>query len=151
MIYKCKHFGLQELLSKAVYEDNIAKYGNNLWFIFDAAMLITLDRLRERYGKTNMNNWQWGGQDDSRGYRSPEDPEGAKLSQHRRGTAADPWFEQLSADEVREDLEKNPRRPTFKHITCIEDGAIAKTWFHFDTRNWDRSKSGILIVKPMNR
>jgi len=149
MIDKCDHFILEELLPESFYKENINKYGDNLWFLFDVRALITLDRLRNRYGKTHMNNWKWGGKSHSRGLRPPDDPTGAKLSQHRFGRGFDPWFDKFTADEVREDLLKHPEHPTFEYITAIEDGAIAKTWFHFDTRNWDKTKSGILIVRPI--
>jgi len=150
MIYKCQYFHLVELLPEKFYNENIGKYKDNLWFLFDVRALITLDRLRGRYGKTHMNNWKWGGKDNSKGYRPPDDPEGAKLSQHRYGRAGDPKFEMVTADEVREDLFNHPEYPTFGYITAIEDGAIAKTWFHFDTRNWDKIRNGVLIVKPMS-
>ncbi|MBU1621811.1 MAG: hypothetical protein KJ604_20335, partial [Gammaproteobacteria bacterium] len=99
MIYKCEHFHLVELLPKLFYNENITKYKDNLWGLFDLRTLITLDRLRKRYGKTYMNDWKWGGNNDSKGFRPPEDPEGAKLSQHRFGRAADPKFESVTADE----------------------------------------------------
>jgi len=149
MIYKCKYFHLVELLPREFYEENIVKYRDNLWFLFDPKGLITLDRLRKRYGKTHMNDWKFGGNSDSRGFRPPEDKEGAKLSQHRFGRAGDPWFDTVTADEVREDLMKNPHDTTFEYITTIEDGKIAKTWFHFDTRNWDKTINGILVVRPI--
>ena len=149
MIYKCEYFHLVELLPKLFYNENIIKYKDNFWFLFDQKALITLDRLRKRYGKTYMNNWKWGGNDDSRGFRPPEDKEGAKLSQHRFGRAFDPWFDKVTADEVREDLKENSNNSTFEYITTIEDGKIAKTWFHFDTRNWNKIKNGMLIVKPI--
>ena len=149
MIYKCEHFHLVELLPKIFYNENIAKYKDNLWFLFDLRALITLDRLRKRYGKTYMNDWKWGGNNDSKGFRPPEDPEGAKLSQHRFGRAADPKFESVTADEAREDLKKNPNDPVFEYITAVEDDKIARTWFHFDTRNWNKTSNGILVIKPI--
>lgn len=148
-IYKCKYFHLVELLPRAFYEANILRYKDNLWFLFDAHGLITLDRLRDRYGKCHMNNWKWGGANGSKGFRPPESTIGAKLSQHRFGRGFDPKFENATADEVREDLKNNPGDPAFEYITAIEDGEIAKTWFHYDTRNWDKDKNGILIVKPI--
>ena len=153
MIYKCQYFHLVELLPEKFYNENIQKYKDNLWFLFDVRALMTLDRLRNRYGKTHINNWKWKKpgekKDESRGLRLPDDPIGAKLSQHRFGRGFDPWFDRVTADEVREDLANHPEYPTFGYITAIEDGAIAKTWFHFDTRNWDRVRNGILIIKPM--
>ncbi len=148
MIHKCNHFILQELLPKPFYEANHKSYGVNLWFVFDPRGLVTLDRLRGRYGKTYMNNWKWGGKDNYRALRHPACKIGAKLSQHRFGRGFDPWFDKVTADEVRVDLFKNPTNKAFEHITTIEDGKIAKTWFHFDTRGWDVSSNGLLIVKP---
>jgi len=149
MIHKCKHFCIEELVPEEFYRCNIEKYKDNLWFLFDMKGLITLDRLRERYGKMNMNNWKWGGKDNYRGFRPPEISIGAKLSQHRFGRGFDPWFFDCTADEVREDIENNPENKAFEFITTIEDGLIAKTWFHFDTRCWDKSKNGILVIRPI--
>lgn len=153
MIYKPKDFILGELVPKKFYEENYPKYKDNLWFIFDKKFLLTLQLLRNRYGKVFMNSWKWGGKDQYRGFRPWDCEIGAKLSQHKFGRAGDPYFQNVTADEVREDLFKKQKEDriqgsVFEYITCIEDGSIAKTWFHFDVRNWKTEKDGILVVKP---
>jgi hypothetical protein len=51
-MYKCNHFSVHELVPRSVFE----KRGERAWQLLDERLLITLDRLRERYGSTTVNN-----------------------------------------------------------------------------------------------
>ena len=149
MIYKCKYFHLVELLPRDFYNKHIHAYRGLLWYVFDRRVLITLDRLRERYGITYMNMWRWNKDGNQRcGYRPQEMTFGAALSQHRFGRAGDLSFGSVTADEVRADLSNNPDNKAFEFITAIEDGAFAPTWFHFDCRNYE---GDLIIVKPLSK
>ena len=140
-MYKPKHFKLQELVPPEVYNNTENKI--NLWFLFDERALKTLDTLRDMYGIVLVNNWLWGGNFKYSGYRPPHSDVGAPRSQHRFGRAFDCKFDFVDSGEVREDVLSNPE--LFPHITTLE---VEIGWFHFDTRNWDRSENGIFLVKP---
>jgi len=47
----CKHFKIQELVPPAVFDAR----GERAWELLDERMLITLDKLRERYGPVTVN------------------------------------------------------------------------------------------------
>jgi hypothetical protein len=134
MGYKCEHFALHELVPAAVLADR----GEKAWELLDDRLLITLDRLRERYGKMRMNNYFWGGEDQFRGLRTPDSPDFTQYSQHSFGRAADPIFQDVTAEQVRKDALADPDAPCFEYINSIELGVL---WFHFDTRNCTRIKT----------
>ena len=132
--YKCKHFEIHELVPKAIFEAR----GEKAWELLDERMLITLDRLRERYGAMYMNNYFWGGDDQWRGLRTPDSPYYSPTSQHSYGRGADPLFKHVSADKVRHDIDLEPDDLTFEFISSYE---LDVAWFHFDVRNCDRIKT----------
>ena len=58
MIYKCKYFGIKELVSPVVY--NI--WGEQAWMFFKESTLRGLDTIRETYNSPIIiNNWASGG------------------------------------------------------------------------------------------
>jgi hypothetical protein len=139
MYYKPKYFKPWELVDKTTYE----LFGDDVWFLFRPEMLMSLDNIREHFGKpVTVNNWKEGGKIDSGGFRTNTDPTGAKYSQHRFGNAADCHFQDLNADEVRAEIIKNKDAESFKFITCLEVGV---TWVHFDCRNIENR---IKLIKP---
>jgi len=144
-MYKPKYFSLYELVPKKIYESVSIKEHDKLWFIFDERALITLDRLRERYGRATVNNWKQDGDLQLRGYRPPTASVGTKYSQHRYGRGFDSNFANASPDEIRSDIENHFTDETFEFITCIE---MNITWLHFDTRNWNKNINCILKVYP---
>ena len=143
-MYEPKHFGAYELLP----EDFYRKYehlNDKFWLMFDDRLLYTIDWLRDVYGPITLNDWYWGGQNQSRGWRHFNCETGAFLSQHKFGRAADCTFKNTSAGEVRQAIREDPYSGIFQHITCIEDDV---DWLHLDMRNWDKSRNGLLIIKP---
>ena len=141
-IYKPKNFEIHELVPKNIYSKS-----NNLWFLFDPRALWTLQAIKEKYKTTvTVNNWYWGGSLQYRGFRSAVGTIGARFSQHRFGRGFDLNTNDVSAEEVQQDIQDNYKiEQAFKYITAIEVGI---TWVHFDTRNWDRDVNGLLIFKP---
>lgn len=133
-MYIPEYFKLEELVSKEVFQ----KFGKKAWQFFDDRALKMLDRLRHKFGKAIVNNWLWGGEFDSRGFRVPNDPDGAEYSAHKRGQAFDIIFKSKTAEEVRQYILKNPGE--FPFINAIEADV---NWLHFDTRNCER----ILVFK----
>ena len=130
-MYECKHFIIQELVDPDTY----AKRGDRGWQLLDDRVLITLDRLRERYGSMTVNNWKWGGDRKWSGLRTVDSPWFSTYSQHTFGRAADCIFKTVTAEDVRQDILANPDDPTFELINSIELGV---SWLHFDVRNCNR-------------
>lgn len=143
-MYVPKHFKSFELFPPDILAQN-AYMGDKIFWLIDDRVLWTNDQLRERYGKVYMNTWYWGGNHQYRGYRSFDCQVGAKWSQHKFGRASDLDFAEVEAEEVRQDILKNPFDPIFEHITAIE---MDISWFHYDVRNWDKAKNDILQIKP---
>jgi hypothetical protein len=130
-MYTCDHFSIHELVPRSVYE----KRGEKAWQLLDERLLITLDRLRKRYGSTTVNNWYWGKDREWSGLRTKESPYYSPFSQHTFGRAADCLFANISADEVRQDILASPNDSAFEYIGSLELGV---SWLHFDVRNCER-------------
>lgn len=126
------YFDWQELVPPEIFK---APPATGFAILFDPRLLITLIRLRERYGKPiTCNNWhREGGSFRNRVLRPfgtiPKG--GSSFSQHFFGRAADLDVSGMTAAEVRADMQKNPKDPAFEYITCVEDNV---TWVHFDVR-----------------
>lgn len=145
LFYKPKHFKLEELVPPDLFE----KYKDNkhiLWYQFDPRSLFSIDKLRELFGKCKINDWLWGGDYTQSGLRTQDSEYFSFLSQHTRARAFDPKFSDHSPEEVRKYILDNPNKEELKYITCIEEDT--PTWVHIDTRNYDKDKNGILVVKP---
>lgn len=133
--YRCRWFGIEELVPRAVCE----ALGERAWWLLDDLALVTLDALRARYGVATVNNWALGGGRENAGLRVAGSGVGARFSQHLFGRAFDVVFRGVEAAEVRADVLANPA--LWPHIHAIEDGV---SWFHFDRRNC----APIMVFKP---
>ncbi len=136
-----RFFTLQELVPPELFQ----QHGERLWLCFDARALITLDRLRERYGPIVVNNWHAGGDFTLSGLRPMDSTVGATLSQHKFGRAFDCKFTQADPAEVRQAIIADPDAEAFKHITRLEDFP-GMSWVHFDTGNHDKARLGLRVV-----
>ena len=141
-MYKTRHFKLYELVPRQIYESTPRDKDHRLWGLFDDRTLVTADALRDRYGKTTINDWKWGGNNQYGGWRPGDCEIGSELSQHKFGRALDPKFQEVTAEEVREDI---LTKEYFDMITCVE---MDISWLHYDMRNWDIVANGILKVYP---
>jgi len=130
-MYKCTHFAIHELVPPKIF----AERGEKAWELLDERLLITLDRLRERYGPMTVNDYYWGRAREWSGLRTPGSPFYSAYSQHSFGRAADCLFRDTSADRVRQDILAHANDPVFERIGSIELGT---SWLHFDVRNCDR-------------
>lgn len=128
--YKPTHFDLQELVDP----DTFATYGERAWQFLDPRLLANMDRIRNRYDRPIwVNSWNIpGGKFSYRGFRPPSYKGGAPFSQHRFGRAFDFDVQGMTAEEVREDIRKNPDNFDFSSITCVE---LDTNWVHVDCRN----------------
>lgn len=126
--YKPKYFQTYELVPEWVYNT----YGESSLRFLDNRILKMADLLREKFGKATCNDWFWGGNYDSRGFRPPNDPDGAKLSAHKRGQALDLIFT-ASAEKIRQYIIDNPDE--FEYITLIEADV---NWVHISCENVEK-------------
>jgi hypothetical protein len=144
MSYIPKHFKIEELVSPDICDPS----NPNQWFLFDERILITADRLRERYGVMYCNTWMWGGQHTFRGFRTWATKVGSANSQHKLGRALDLIPMCVDVDKVRNDIIANPTREEFEYIMAIELGV---PWLHIDCRNYSKARNGLLqFGKPVN-
>ena len=143
--YIPKHFKIYELVPKDLFE-HYKKRQYYLWGLFDYRTLVTADNLRKRYGKMTINDWYWGGSNQYRGFRPPDCTVGAALSQHKMARALDMIPKSTDAYRIRNDILNDSYHEDFKYITCLE---IDISWLHFDVRNYDKQKNGILqVIRP---
>lgn len=140
-----KNFSDYEFVPPEIYQ----QYGRrSRWFI-DPTMVHVAQFIREWFdAPTTINDWKWGGDLKSRGYRTPETMVGSKYSQHKLANAIDISVSGLTADEVRLEILNNQDAFMDLGITTIEHPAYSPTWVHLDKRN--TTKDYILIVKPVN-
>ncbi len=137
MSSRCRHFRIQELVPRAVFE----KYGPASWWFLDPRLCNLLDFLRSRYGKAWVNNWEAG--QEQRGLRTEGGISSAGVrSFHFQGMGADVTFPGTPAEEVREDLlrlygpDGTPGpNPICAFLRGLEDKV---NWVHVDVRNSDR-------------
>lgn len=139
MIYRPKHFKLQELIPPDIYQQR----GEAAWELLDARLLITLDALRDELGALTVNNWHLGGTYKESGLRSMESTTGASWSQHRFGRAADCKFV-ITPSETRDYIIAN--QSLFPYLTTMENVDATPTWLHIDVRN--NPSAEIRIVNP---
>ena len=132
--YRCKHFIIQELVPPQVYEAR----GYKAWELIDVRLLMTLDRLRNRFGSMKINDWKWGGNREWSGLRTPNSPYYSPYSQHTFGRAADILFADITAEEVRQEILADPDNSSFDLIYSME---LATSWLHIDVRNATRIKT----------
>jgi hypothetical protein len=145
-VYATRHFTIHELVPPSFHAAHAAR-GSLMFMAFDRRALVTLDRLRERYGKLTVNDWHWGGSFELSGLRPPDSGIGAALSQHIFGRAFDCKFERVTAEEVRADAMTSSREPgsAFEFVARIESFP-GMSWFHFDVGNSDPER--IVVVTP---
>lgn len=153
-MYIPTYFTKEEIFSKSVV-DAEQNRGSNIWRLMDNRVLWTIDRIRvhfcgyspnDSHDVMTVNNWSWGGHNQLRGLRHLE-YDAAKMegnfsttSQHVFGRAADFTLGKTTAEEVRQDILKNPNAIRYRYITAIE---MDVNWVHFDVRNRNKDEEGI--------
>lgn len=128
--YNCSWFSIDELVPLVIFND----FGTRAWQFLDTKALVTLDRLRVRYGKAYVNTYSFGGALQWRGLRTQDSSYYSPTSQHSFGRAFDVTFETVTAEEVRQEIMARSGLPALEMITAIE---LDVDWLHFDTRNYN--------------
>ena len=140
MIYKCRHFLLQELVCQHIYN----AFGEQAWSFFDDRILQTIDMLRDQLGPIYVNNWDQGGKYDERGYRCIQCSivkdaitHGVLYaSAHTRAQAVDFTAKDMNVIQVRQWIIGNPS--VLPYSIRLEKNA--PTWNHLDVCNRGRDK-----------
>lgn len=138
-----EYFNTKEFVSREVYN----QFGeNSLWFV-DPRIRKLANFIRTFFASSvTINNWQWNGSLDERGFRQPDSTEGAVFSQHRFGRAIDFNVKGKTPKQVYDIILANKEVFMQNGLTCIEDVAFTPTWTHVDIRY--TGLKDILIVKP---
>ena len=137
MTYIPRHFKIEELTSPDICDP----LDGRQWLLFDERILITADKLRDRYGAMVCNTWHCGGHHSFRGFRTWATKVGDYNSQHKLGRALDLIPIHVEAEEIREEIIANPDKGEFKYITAIETDV---PWLHIDCRNYSKVRNGLL-------
>ena len=140
MIYRPRYFGLEELVAPEIFKAR----GERAWVLLDVYALVTLDQLRERFGKMTVNDWHWGGKFKDSGLRHESSTTGKWWSQHRFGRAFDIKPKDTTPQEIHVAILSDPDK--FPHLRVLEAIAATPTWVHWDTRG--HTRSSIWVVKP---
>jgi len=133
MSYKCKHFVLQELVPKHIYEER----GESAWELLDERMLKAIDSLRDLYGVMIINDWHKGGKYQWRGLRTTDSPEYSPTSQHSFGRGFDLHPKDIDVVKIRQDIMAGKHKE-LKAITGLE---LRVSWLHVDCRNFTGLKT----------
>lgn len=159
-IYIPQHFSIEELLPPptllpASFEAAYHQDKSSLFRLFDYRILVTLDRLRERYGSCTVNNWhkfsesEWkdGAPNMFRfsGWRPVDCGEGAALSEHKLFRAMDCKFSKTTPDEIWDDMLADANAPQFEYMQRIEAFG-GMSWFHFDIGQHARYEKAIYVI-----
>lgn len=127
-------FHVHELVHRDIFHGDV----NSLDYI-SQWQIDTSEIFRRRYGKTIINDYYWGGDNDSRGTRPPWDEDGADLSLHKYAKALDMVFEEVTPQEVHEDILKNQELFWAIGVKRLEGKDKAPDWTHADRGKTDRS------------
>lgn len=159
-VYVPRYFRIEELLPPPVLlpESYATVYRSNknvLFRLFDYRILITLDRLRERYGACSINNWhvyedhEWqkGAPHMFRfsGWRPLDCSEGAMLSEHKQFRAMDCKFKTVTPDELWDEMLTDVNAPQFEFMQRIEAFG-GMSWFHFDIGQHARYGKSVCVL-----
>jgi len=98
-----KNFRIEEFVDEETF--NIS--GEDCIRQIHSSCFITAQKLRERFGKTSINTWKWGGDRQWRGKRNEKSKDYTPNSMHTQGAAIDMVFAVATAIEVFKDIVKN--------------------------------------------
>jgi hypothetical protein len=138
MVYKPKHFSLDEMVCEHVYDT----FGGIVWSFFDIRLLVTLDTIREYIDKSiYINSWMVHGEFSQRGFRCIQcqlvkDAIKAKrlyVSPHMTGQGVDFDITGMTAEQGRQWIITN--QDILPYNIRLEN---AVDWIHLDVRGGDQ-------------
>ncbi len=138
-MYKCRHFGIKELVSKQVYEYFTKLYGESFcWRFFSEQELRDLDTIRDYHGQEIIiNNWASGGSFSQCGLRSNVDPlVKSKTTPYCSGHTLGKAFDLHSSDchKLYKDVDYLMKNGKLKALKRIESPVSTKYgWCHVDS------------------
>lgn len=131
-MYKCKHFSIEELVPKQLFE---LLHEDALWKLFDPELLKAADWAKETYSPDDpvtVNTWKWGGPFSQSGIRTKDSEFYSEGSAHSKGMALDMKFKNITAEAIRSDIKARMERgEDIPYIREMEDGV---NWLHISTR-----------------
>lgn len=133
-MFKCKYFGIKELVSNLVY----AKFGEMSWQFLDKDVLEDIDTIRATFGsEIIINNWAVGGQYKESGLRSNMDSilknkKALYLSAHVLGCGYDLKAKNGKNKELHALVCKLVKEKKLKKIRRVENFVSTPTWVHVD-------------------
>tara|TARA_B100001971_G_C17711723_1_gene296808 strand:- start:64 stop:498 length:435 start_codon:yes stop_codon:yes gene_type:complete len=144
-MYKCKYFAIQELAHPWI----LNKIGEtNTWLRLDEDVLRDLDTIRETWYDKHGSGVYCNRLDvgiDSRGFRPPNDPDGAWNSTHKQGNTFDLEPVNGLQREFFNHIKQLIKDRKLRKINTLEDFEYTKTWTHAGYMNTDERP---LIIKP---
>lgn len=153
-IYDSPYFDVREWVDEKTWTE----LGEKAASMVDARIVRVGDRLRQLAGvPLVVNNWHYRRPGQrlyrSSGFRAVWDKTGGKLSQHRRGGAADFKSSQLTPAALRGIILANAAEFQALGLTTLEDLAYTPTWLHCDVRplvaDWAQRANPFLTVQPV--
>jgi hypothetical protein len=127
--YTPKYFSVQEWVPPEIYAD----LGDSAIILLDDRILKIWDGVREHFdAPVTINSWDWGGCFSQRGFRTVQQPGGAKHSPHFYGRAGDGDVKGFTAEQIREEILHEQNSECFSFITGIE---MNVNWIHLDCSN----------------
>ena len=142
-MYKTEHFTLEELAAPKM----IMSIGaDNVWRRLDEGCLRDLDIIRKEWGGVIYINGVFGGKIfDSRGLRTPDDPDGAFWSVHKQGKAFDLVPKDGDVNNLYAMIYSLMLAGKLTSFNTLEDPKYTKSWVHIAKMNTDKNP---LIIKP---
>lgn len=137
--YKPKYFTIYELVHRWI----IAKIGiTNSWLRLDSGALRDLDKIREKWGSGIVIN---SGRYDSRGYRPPNDPDGAWNSTHKHGNTFDLVPSNGNYEGLYNMISNMISNSELEAFNTLEDVNFTPGWVHCAKMN---TTNRPLVIKP---
>jgi uncharacterized protein YcbK (DUF882 family) len=122
-MYQLKHFQPSEFLPE----------GHDDLSVMDERLLETCDDVRDLLGTPcSINTWNFGGDREWCGFRTPDCTIGAAHSQHRLGKAADLHPVGMDANTARAKIREAVAAGQLPHLGGMELGV---SWVHVDVRD----------------
>ena len=138
-----EHFDLREFIPKEVYD----VFGEKSTRFIDPNLVVVCEWLRVTLGKSiTINNWHTGGQYNLSGFRPPDCPTGAKLSSHKRGTAADIKVAGMTPKQVLKYIQDHWKELRDMGLSTVENPDATPTWLHISVEWTDLDV--LVIVNP---